>query len=377
MIAEPDCARSTVSNGDSDGTHEMSPNAISERAQKLLLPATASIRQAVEVIEAYKSKIVLVTDMQRRLIGTVTDGDIRRGFLRGFNLESPIERVMNNQPMAVSRTEGRAHIFDIMRQHNLRQIPVLDETKRVIDVGLINDFLLPEPLDNLVVIMAGGEGKRLRPLTESVPKPMLPVGGRPILETVVNRFAQQGLVDLVLSVNYRADVIRRHFADGRAYNVRIRYLEEPEPLGTAGALRLLPERPKLPFLVVNGDVLTTLSYRDMLSFHRETKAFITLCVQHYPVDVPFGVVSLDGERVRALSEKPIFDYFISSGIYALDPEALDLLPANGRFDMPQIINIALERGAKISAFPIREYWVDVGRPEDLRRAHDEFATIFG
>lgn len=347
------------------------------RAAALFLPADAPLRQAVEVIETNKGKIVLVVEDGNRLIGTVTDGDIRRGLLRGCTLDSPASTVMNRRPHVASPREGRGRIFEIMRQHNLRQIPIVGENGRVVDIELINDFLLPEPLHNIVIVMAGGEGKRLRPLTDSVPKPMLSVGGRPILETIVGQFAQEGLCRLFFSVNYRAEVIQSYFGDGTAHNVQIRYIEEPEALGTVGSLRLLPERPTLPFIVINGDVLTKLSYRDMLDFHCETKAQITLCVQHYPVHIPFGVVRLDGEYVMDLQEKPIFDHFIVSGIYALDPSVLDLIPAEGGFDMPQLIDKILRSGGKVAAFPVREYWVDVGRLEDLSRAHQDFSSVFG
>lgn len=352
--------------------------AVSPRAERLFLPPDAPLRRAFEVIERNKAKIVLVVDADRRLLGTVTDGDIRRGLLGELSLDSAVEQVMNRVPHVATLGESPMHIYELMLLNNLRQIPLVDQARRVLDIGLLNDFLMPEPLDNVVLIMAGGEGKRLRPLTETIPKPMLSVGGRPILETIIDRFSQQGLRNLLLSVNYRADIIRKHFDDGHEYGVHIRYIQEERPLGTAGSLRLLPERPSQPFIVVNGDVLTTLNYRDLLAFHQETGSLITICTQQYQVSVPFGVLKLEGDDVLGLEEKPIYSHPISSGIYVLDPAALDLMPEGEDFvDMPQIVAAALAQNSRVAAFPIREYWTDVGRIEDLQRAHAEFQQVFG
>lgn len=344
---------------------------------RLFLPATAILKDAIGTIEAYPAKIVLIVDSEQRLIGTVTDGDIRRGLLRGLGLNASVSEVMNCHPTMVGPGEERSQIFEIMQRTELRHIPVVDQAGRVIALERLDDFLHPAPLDHQVVIMAGGEGRRLRPLTETIPKPMLPIGGRPILETIISNLARQGLYDLTISVNYRAEVITEHFGDGRKHGVRIRYLKEDRPLGTAGALSLLSQRPTQALLVTNGDVLTNLDYRNLLHYHRKSGASITLCVQQYTHTVPFGVVQIDQDRVTAMREKPVIEHFVSSGIYVLEPDVLDFIPSDGFFDMPTLIDRLLAENHHVSAFPIREYWVDVGRPEDLDRAHQEYRTVFG
>lgn len=346
--------------------------------ERLFLPPSADLKSAIATIETEVAKIVLVVDESKRLLGTVTDGDIRRGLLRGIDLTAAVSEVMNPHPTTVGVEEEHARVFEIMQRAELRQIPRVAPDGRIVALVRIDEYLHPDPLDHLAVIMAGGEGRRLRPLTDTIPKPMLPVGGRPILETIVDRLARQGLNRLLISVNYRADIIMRHFGDGRSRGVDIRYLRESRPLGTAGALGLLPERPTRPLLVTNGDVLTKLDYRDLLHYHARSKAAVTMCVQQYTYTVPFGVVSLDHDRIVSIQEKPTFEHFVNSGIYVLQPEVLDLLPRTGeRCDMPDLLGRVLAEGGGVGAFPIREYWMDVGHPDDLDRAHREFDRIFG
>lgn len=345
--------------------------------RSLFLPPDASLKQAISIIDAHPAKIALAVDAAERLLGTVTDGDIRRGLLRGLGLATAVEEVMNRKPTTLAPDADHSHILELFHRLELRHIPVVDQDGRVIGLELLDSFLYPEALNHPVVIMAGGEGRRLRPLTETIPKPMLPVGGRPILETIIGNLAVQGLRNLTLAVHYRAEAIYGHFGDGTAHGVRIRYLREPRPLGTAGALTLLPERPRQAFLVTNGDVLTNLDYRDLLRYHQRSRAKITICVQQYAHTVPFGVVTLDHDRVVALEEKPVIEHFVSSGIYVLEPEVLDLLTPDQVCDMPQLIDRVLVRQEAVGAFPIREYWMDVGRPEDLHRAHQEYGAVFG
>jgi len=347
------------------------------RAESLCLRSGATIREAVSVIDRDNSKIALVVDVSGRLIGTITDGDIRRGLLRGLSLESSADEVMFRDPFHVHARERGPHLFDMMRERDIRQIPLVDDDGRVVDLVLFGDFLLPDPTDTLVVVMAGGEGRRLRPLTDTIPKPMLRVGSRPILETILSNFIRQGLTNFVLAVNYQAHVIKDHFGDGRRHGGRIRYIEEAEPLGTAGPLRLLPERPTKPLIVINGDVLTTLDYRRLLGFHSETGARITIGAHRHERTVPFGVLDIDVDRVVAIHEKPVFTHFINSGIYVIDPAALDLLPASGPFDMPRLVDATLAGGYPVRAFPICEYWLDVGRMDDFQRACRDFDGVFG
>ncbi|MFV3077866.1 nucleotidyltransferase family protein [Niveispirillum fermenti] len=344
--------------------------------KELLLRDDATLADAIGCIDRNWAKIALITDAAQRLVGTVTDGDIRRGLLRGHTLSAPVATVMNCSPLVLHQPTTQAQALDLMRRHGLRQVPILDAQGRPVEVELMRDHTTVTQRKNLVVVMAGGEGRRLRPLTDQVPKPMIDVGGRPILETITQSLASQGFGDFLFSVNYRAEIIKAHFGHGKRHGVSIRYLEENEPLGTAGSLRLLPHRPKEPFIVTNGDVLTTLSYADLLEAHAASNALITLCVQPYQHAVPFGLVSLDGSRVTGLQEKPTLVHPVNSGIYVLSPPALDLLPPDGMCDMTTLIQAVLDEGGIVSAFFIREYWMDVGRPMELEQARSDYDHIF-
>ncbi len=341
------------------------------------LAPDSPIKRAAEIIETYSPRVALVVDADGRLLGTITDGDIRRGLLRGINADAPASEVMNIHPQVVRVTESRGQILPRMQTLRIRHMPVVNDQNRVIRLEVLPFFSSATRRTNPVVVMAGGEGRRLRPLTETVPKPMLPVGGRPILETIVYRLASQGFTSLYFSVNHCSGVIKQHFGNGANFGVDVTYLEEDRALGTAGSLHLMPQKPDRSFLVLNGDVLTTLDYSELLNFHQDSEATLTICAQTYQVAVPFGVLEIDDERVVALREKPLYDYFIASGIYALRPSALDLFEPGERFDMPDLVRRILETGGKVAAFPLREYWVDVGRMEDLSRARDEFSRVFG
>lgn len=342
----------------------------------LMLPPDASLRSVIACINRFDPKIVLVVDEEQVLLGTVTDGDVRRALLGGSDLNTPAAAVMNRAPRTLRVGDDPTEAFEIMRRLELRQIPVLDDGGRIVGLELLQGFLATEPMENLVVIMAGGQGRRLRPLTECLPKPMLPVGGRPILETIIEGFARHGFSEFVLSVNYLADQIKGHFGNGRRFGVHIDYLMEERPLGTAGSLRLLQSRPSQPFFVANGDILTTLDYRRLLQFHKSSGALATMCVQRYQHAVPFGVVQMERERVLALREKPLYECYINSGVYVLEPSVIDFLPLDETFDMTQLIERLLIGGHPVSAFPLHEYWVDVGRMEDLNRAHADFTAVF-
>jgi NDP-sugar pyrophosphorylase family protein len=239
----------------------------------------------------------------------------------------------------------------------------------------MNDFLQPERRRNTVVVMAGGLGTRLDPLTKDLPKPLLKVGSKPILETILSNFRGYGFAEFFLSVNYKAEMVKSYFGDGTRWGIRIRYLEESVPLGTAGSLSLLPERPTLPLVVMNGDLVTQVNFQHMLDFHREHAAVATMGVREYDMQVPFGVVRLEESRIVAIEEKPVHRFFVNAGIYVLEPDALDYVPRGEYFDMTTLFERLAKEGMPTSAFPIREYWLDVGRPDDLERAQIEYGDI--
>jgi len=346
------------------------------RLASLFIPAGARLRDALQAIEAGEAKLAVMVDAEGRLLGTITDGDVRRGLLAGLSLDDPADRVVNRTPRVVADGEPRAAAHLIMRSRRLRHVPVVDAAGRVVDVVLFTELLRNAPLDTTAVIMAGGEGRRLRPHTETVPKPMLPVGGRPILETIIERFLVQGVRRFRIAVNYRAEHIIGHFGDGRHLGAEIGYLREDRPLGTAGSLGLLDPRPGHPLIVVNGDVLTTLRHADLLAAHRAAGAALTVCAQTYRHQIPFGVLETRDGRVTGIAEKPVLTHPVSAGIYVIEPPVLDLLPRDERCDMPDLIRTAIARGLPVHSFAMEDYWVDVGRLEDLEQADRDYAGIF-
>lgn len=324
------------------------------------------------MIDRGSAQIALVIDGERRLLGTVTDGDIRRALLRGEGFETPVEHVMHRKFRSLPAMADEGEALALMRRETLHQIPAIDVHGKVVRLFLLEDLIKPKTLPNPVVIMAGGEGRRLGPLTKNCPKPMLCVGGKPLLEIIIEQCIEAGFLDFYLAVNYLKKQIQDHFEDGARWKVRIQYLEEDKPLGTAGALSLLPKQPTDPLLVLNGDVLTRVDYTRLLRFHAEQNAAATLCVREHTTQIPYGVVRLDDLRVLTLEEKPVLSHYVNAGIYLLDPGLLELVPDDSFFDMPQLLERAMEAHHRVSAFPIHEYWLDVGLPETLERAHGEW-----
>ena len=342
-----------------------------------LVGPDATIRSAIEAIDKGALRVALVVDQDRRLRGLVTDGDIRRGILRGISLEDPVTEVMNAAPKVVQGERNREQLVHLMTSRGYQQLPILDEDGRVIGIDLLDDLIQPETRPNPVVLMAGGLGTRLRPLTEDCPKPMLRVGAKPILETIIEHFRAHGFRRFYVSVNYKADMITDHFGDGSQWGVSIEYLHEPGRLGTAGSLSLLPERPQHPVLVMNGDVLTKINVNHLLDYHHSHRAVATMGVGEYHFQVPYGVVQVDHHQIVELEEKPIHRALINAGIYVLEPHALDHIPPGTFFDMPTLFNRLIELKHETAAFPIREYWMDIGRHADFDRAQGEFHAIFG
>lgn len=320
-------------------------------------------------------QIALVAEEDGRLLGTVTDGDLRRAILQGVALDRPVSQIMNSRPHAAKGPLSVELALILMGRLDVRCLPVVDGAGRVVDLHFQRPFDSGGTLDNVVVLMAGGEGRRLRPLTETLPKPMLPVDGRPILEHTLTAFIRQGFRRFFFAVNYRADQIRAHFGDGAEWGVEIRYLEERDgKLGTAGALALLDEPPAAPFIVMNGDLLTKVDFRALIDFHVSRGCRATACVRKYEIEIPFGVMDIDGERVRGVTEKPVNHFFINAGIYVLDPSCLDLVPMQIAYDMPTLLQAALAAGDMVGSFPIHEYWIDIGRHADLEQARIDLLT---
>ena len=340
--------------------------------RELQVLQSASLLVALQVINIGQAQIALVVDEQQRLIGTLTDGDIRRGLLNGATLASPVEQLMNRQYRFVRTNDDKAAVLEMMRRELLRQVPVLDAQGSVVRLLLLQDLLSPTQLPNPVVIMAGGKGTRLRPQTEHCPKPMLLIDGKPMLEILLEQCIASGFRHFYLSVNYLKEQIIDHFQDGRRWDVSINYLVEHEPLGTAGSLQLLPDIVHGPFLVLNGDVLTRLIPSQLLRFHGEHQAVATLCVREHVVEVPFGVVQTKGVELAGFEEKPCYRHLVNAGVYVINPQLLQLLPAHQATDMPTLLLAAQQAGHRVAVYPIHEYWIDVGRPESLQQAQQEW-----
>ncbi|MBO6782919.1 MAG: nucleotidyltransferase family protein [Alphaproteobacteria bacterium] len=360
----------------SSATHvRPAPTPQSLLAQSLIGPDT-SIHTLIERFTTRLVQIGLVVDQQQRLLGTVTDGDLRRGLLRGVTTEAPVRAIMNDSPRTIAFGEPRGDVLAFMRREKIKHIPVVDFAGRAVDLITLDSLLTPQSQPYPVVLMAGGEGRRLRPLTEHTPKPMLDVGGRPILETIIRRFSDAGFSEFHISVNYRAEVIRNHFGDGRGLGVDIAYIEEDMPLGTAGPLGRLATNCEEPVLVMNADILSKLDASQMIDFHVDSGAGATMAVRPYEVQVPYGVVEMSDHEILGIREKPVTRHFINAGIYVLDPAAIDLVPRDGAFDMPQLFDACRDAGLNTHAYPVEEYWVDIGQMDDYRRANADFAATF-
>lgn len=342
-----------------------------------LISPAISIREAVHAIDKSAIQIALVVNADGTLIGTVTDGDVRRALLRSVSLDDPVSAIMNTRPTVASQKDSQASILGMMRKTTHRCIPVVDAQGKVVHIALLDKLIQPADKNNPVVIMAGGLGARLSPLTDDCPKPMIKIGAKPILETILESLCEYGFRNFFFSVNYRSEVVKDHFADGSRWGVSIQYLQEDKKLGTAGALSLLPQPATEPMIVMNGDILTRINFEQLLDFHREHHADATMCVREYDFQIPFGVVKIEGQKVTAIDEKPVQRFFVNAGIYVLEPEALKHIPRDTYTDMPTVFEKLIAERKETTVFPIREYWLDIGQLEDLERARLEYGRLFG
>ena len=345
--------------------------------KKMTVASDVSLRRVMEVIDSGARQIALVTDGNGILIATVTDGDVRRGLLKGLGLDAPVAEVMHSNPTTLLKGASSASMQRVMRERGLNHIPVVDREGRLVALALREGITGVEQRLTRFILMAGGLGTRLRPLTETVPKPMIPVGDKPLLERIVTRFRDQGFSHFTLSLNYLGHVIRDHFGDGSALGVEIDYVEETKRMGTGGALSLIPQRPNEPFVVMNGDIMTTTSFGEMMDFHAETRAAVTICAREFNMQVPYGVLNTDGTTLVSMEEKPVHKHLVNAGIYGVSPLVFEHIRGDQPLDMPDLIERVKDAGHKVSVFPVREYWIDIGRIEDLDRARAEYMTVFG
>ncbi len=334
-----------------------------------LVAEEATLQDAIGNLNESSLQIALVVSLDGRLLGTVTDGDIRRGLLSGMDLQSGVGPIVNREPLVVPPQVGRETALQLMQANRIHHLPVVDEHRRLVDLHLLDELMAPTVRANIMVVMAGGRGARLRPHTENCPKPMLPVGGKPMLEHIVERAKGAGFRRFVFAIHYLGHLIEEHFGDGSRWQVEVDYLREQSPLGTAGALGLLQSRPDAPLVVSNGDVLTDIHYGELLDFHVRHGAAATMAVRLHEWEHPFGVVLTKGVDIVGFEEKPVSRSHVNAGIYVLSPAALKELTPGEHCDMPLLFSRLKAKAGRTIVYPMHEPWLDVGREEDLHRAN--------
>ena len=334
-----------------------------------ILPEDSSIGQAILNLDKCGIKIVLVVNQSTELVGTISDGDIRRGLLKGLDLESPIKSIIRHNALVVPPEMSDEMVMQLMVANKIQQIPVVNEQQHVLGLHLWDEMTIPPIRENIMLIMAGGKGERLMPHTENCPKPMVMVAGKPMLEHIIMRGQQEGFNHFVLAIHHMGHMIEEYFGNGKHLGVNIEYLREDSPLGTAGALSLLDPYPDAPFLVTNGDVITDIRYGELLDFHNRYQAVATMAVRVHEWQHPFGVVQTEGVEIVGFEEKPISRSHINAGVYVLTPDALSELVLNEPCDMPKLFERLQEKSKRIVAYPMHELWLDVGRPDDLSEAN--------
>lgn len=340
------------------------------------LNINSTIKEALQIIDNGALQIALVVDENDTLLGTLTDGDIRRGLLKGLDLNSSVESIIFKTPTIAKISDTKEEILKIALSKKLHQIPIVDENKKVLGLQEIEELIKPKDKTNKVILMVGGLGTRLRPLTENTPKPMLKVGNKPILQTIVEKFAEYGYTDIVMCVNYKSHIIQDYFGDGKEFDVNIEYVFEEQRMGTAGALSLLKEKPTEPFFVMNGDLLTNVNFEHLHTYHLSNNSLGTMCVREYDFQVPYGVVNISNSKITSIEEKPTHKFFVSAGIYMLSPEVLEYIPKNKFYDMPTLFEKIISESKNAISFPLREYWLDIGRIEEYKKANEEYDEVF-
>lgn len=346
--------------------------------ERTLIQPDVSIRRTIELIDENRIQIALVIEQDGVLVGTITDGDIRRGILNGINLSDPVSRIMNPSPITAPQGMLREDLLSLMTSHNIKQLPIIDDYGRVLELELLEELVHSTVLkENAVIILAGGEGIRLRPLTDDTPKPLLHVGNQPVLEILLTQLFSYGFRNFKLSVNYMAQQIIDYFGDGSSRGITIQYLEEDHPLGTAGPLSLLKDINELSLLMINADLLTKVNYDHLLRFHEDGNYDITIGVKQHTSQIPYGVVTTHGTDVISFQEKPTDNKLINTGVYAINSKILSLVPHNAYLDMNELINkVIASEHLNVGAFLIHEYWKDIGNHHDYEQAQSEYDTYF-
>lgn len=344
--------------------------------ENIKITKEVTIKKALKIISDGKVQIAIVVDKKGKLLGTLTDGDIRRGFLKGLDINSPVNSVFYKKPFVVKKNDIKEKILKSALKKKIYQIPIVDDKFKVVGIHFLDELLENKKKNNLVFIMAGGRGIRLYPLTNNIPKPMLKVNKKPILQHIIENFVESGYDKFVICVNYKSKVIVDFFGNGKKFGVQINYIHEKIRMGTAGAISLFKKKVTEPFFVINGDILINLNYEKMLKFHKDYNSKATMCIKKLNVMLPYGEVKIKKETIISITEKPEHEFFVNAGIYILDPKCINLIPKKF-YDMTSLFKKMINNKDKIASYPLGENWLDIGRSGDYSKAKREFNSIFG
>jgi dTDP-glucose pyrophosphorylase len=343
--------------------------------KSIQITENTTVIDAIKIIDSTKARACLVVTDNSKLIGTITDGDIRRAILRGITLDSTVSNVLHKNPITAPVGKDSSFYQAILEKNQIQQLPIIDINHLLCGFYVASDIKESKKI-NKVILMVGGLGSRLGSLTSNCPKPMLNIGGKPILETIINNLKSEGFTDFYLAVNYKSEVIEDYFKDGSHLGINIKYIREEKRMGTAGSLSLLEEIPNEPIIVMNGDLLTSINVSELIEFHNKNNSQATMCIRNYNFQLPFGVVVIEGEDMQEILEKPTEKRFVNAGIYIVNPSTLSKIPKNQFYDMPTFFNDLLKEKLNVKVFPISGYWLDIGQKEDFEKAHTEYPGIF-
>lgn len=344
--------------------------------EKAIVSEDSTLKDSMSVIEKSKLKVALVIDNEKKLIGLLTDGDVRRALLNNLTLDSKVKNILIKQPIVCKVKDSKSKILQTAIDHQVYQLPIVDDNGVLVGIEIVNELLQPTIKKEKVVLMVGGLGTRLRPLTENIPKSMLNVGNKPILETIILNFKKYGYVNIILSVNYKAEVIKDYFGDGKDFGVKIEYINENKRMGTAGALTLMKNILTDNFFVMNGDLLTNLDFSQMMDFHSQNDSIATMGLREYTFQVPYGVVNINDSKIIGIDEKPIHNFFVNGGIYVLSKKVLEYIPDDTFFDMPTLFETIVNNKLVALSYIIKDYWLDIGRIDEYQRANQEYFKVF-
>jgi dTDP-glucose pyrophosphorylase/predicted transcriptional regulator len=344
--------------------------------EDIIVEESSSILEVLEIIDKSSKQLAIVVDENKKLLGTISDGDIRRALLQNISLTNSVKNIYYKTPTVANINDTREDIINICKIKKIHQIPIVDNNGNLVGLEILDELISKEQKRNKVILMVGGLGTRLRPLTEETPKPMLKVGSKPILQTIIEKFAEYGYTNIVMCVNYKSHIIQDYFEDGSKFGVNIEYVLEEQRMGTAGALSLLKNKPTEPFFVMNGDLLTNVNFEHLHDFHTANESMGTMCVREYDFQVPYGVVNIENSKILSIEEKPTHKFFVSAGIYMLSPDVLKYIPKNEFYDMPTLFEKLISENTNVISFPLREYWLDIGRMEEYKKANEEYDEVF-